>query len=618
MKNRIVIDVETNMGATDGDLTDVWCIGIYYFENPNKPYDNYFQSDHWADESATLDFAEYLQEIVDKYVVVFHNALFDRWVLETYFGVFVREFECTLLMSYLDFPGRPEGHSLASWGVRLGYEKQDWDDFTQFSKGMSEYCERDCRLTAKVYEELKDNIPSIYSIEKQYLKPLTQLNHNGVYIDTVKFDEVIGQVQVEADKLLEEIHKIVPLVPGKLTKTKNPRKNLLNWEDRDEWFEGGYLDDGKHGFQEESLWHSYKVCHFNPGSADQVAWALHTLYGWEPERFSDKTGKPTADKSVLEECEYPLADLLLQYSEVNKLCTTYGESLKEKVRKDGRLHADFNHCITRTGRLSSSNPNLQNIPANGERGSQIRSLFSAPPESGRVLVGIDIDQFQMRILGWYLAMMLPDMEDAWSLWLDFNLNPEADPHGVTAKLMFGEGYSKDQRKVAKTCNFGVLFGIGAAKMARSLGISKDKSEYYLGILQAGFPSLGLLKAMIIEQAKQNGGDAYTLYGRRGRYPELLSSDKQERAHAERQVFNFVIQGTEADIVKMIQIQADRLLHDDTLFIIQAHDELLFECSVERSYGTVQVLEGVVNSYDWLPGLKVTGSAKVGNNWAEIH
>jgi DNA polymerase-1 len=214
--------------------------------------------------------------------------------------------------------------------------------------------------------------------------------------------------------------------------------------------------------------------------------------------------------------------------------------------------------------------------------------------------------------------MLPDLEDAWSLWLDFNLNPQADPHGVTARLMFGEGYDKDQRKIAKTCNFGVLFGIGAAKMARSLKISKDKAEYYLDILQSGFPSLGLLKAMVLEQAVQNKGDVYTLYGRRGRYPELLSKDKQERAHAERQAFNFIIQGTEADIVKMIQIKVDRVLPRDTLFIIQAHDELLYETHLDRAQELTEILDGTVNSYEWLPGLKVSGSAKVGFDWSLIH
>lgn len=156
-------------------------------------------------------------------------------------------------------------------------------------------------------------------------------------------------------------------------------------------------------------------------------------------------------------------------------------------------------------------------------------------------------------------------------------------------------------------------------MARQLNVSVEKSNYYLTLLRNSFVSLSLLKDLVCELGRDNEGDVYTLYGRRGRYPDLCSKDKQLRAKAERQAFNFVIQGTEADIVKLIQIRAHHAIKDveDTYFVLQVHDELIYETKEGNEEELMITLEGIVNTYEYLPGLKVTGHAKFGKNWYEI-
>jgi DNA polymerase-1 len=261
---------------------------------------------------------------------------------------------------------------------------------------------------------------------------------------------------------------------------------------------------------------------------------------------------------------------------------------------------------------------MQNLPAKGEKGNQIRSLFTAVP--GKKLVGIDVDQFQMRILAWYLNHMLPDEPTARILYDEFNNNPECDPHSVTAKILFGHNFSKDQRKAAKTINFGFLFGLGIGKMARQLTISIAEAKQLMNTMKRSFPALPMLKELVVNNL-YNAGTVYTIYGRRGVYPDIHSKDKGLQSCAARQAFNFIIQGTEADIMKMAETQVWNMVWDygiDAKFVIQCHDEFVYECDEYQSPLLIEIMNQIINSSDWLPGLKVTGSAKIGDNWMEIH
>jgi len=282
------------------------------------------------------------------------------------------------------------------------------------------------------------------------------------------------------------------------------------------------------------------------------------------------------------------------------------------LHEDGRLHGSYNQTVTRTGRLSSSKPNLQNIPSRGERGSTIRSLFTATPE--RRLVSIDLDQFQLRIYAWYLHEMVNSEKypDALALWDDFNNNPNADPHQAKADVL------GIPRGVAKTLNFATLFGASPAKAAVTAGTTVDEMKGFFQQQEDLFPSDGVLKSLVVGATKRNNGTLFDLYGRRGWYPDITESDWGLKGRAERQAFNFIIQATEASIMKMLIIEARHRVGNLGKLVLTVHDEFTFECDESVAEQVATVLNSVVNDNDWLPGLKVTGSATIGNNWNEVH
>lgn len=622
----IVVDCETNSGAVDGKLTNVWCIGMYCIEEDKDIVDT---EEDWKDNPNYYG-VEVLAPILNDpdNVIVFHNAVFDVWVIESYFGIKLKQWQDTMLLSYSVNP--MASHSLASWGEKLGSPKLDFTNYDGgYTPEMREYLIQDCRLTAKVWEYLSqylDDVPSYFRIDLPFERIIIEMQTRGVKIDMTKFVDIIQSVKAELAPIKEEIERLAPLAPGKKTNTKSLRKQYIKWEDLEvnTLQEGLYALENDNGIEEDPKRYTWrKIEKYNPNSAEQTSWLLTKLYGWEPKRFSEKTKKAAVDKAVLAELDYPLAQVLVDYSELNKLVTTYGDSLREKVDpKNNRVYTNYNNCVTLTGRLSSSSPNLQNIPNKGERGEQIRSLFVA--KDGYKLIGVDIDQFQMRILAWYLMYYLEDEEEfpnSYSLWEDFMLSENPDPHAVTARLIFGEEFTTEQRKQAKTINFGVLFGIGVSKLARQLGLSIPEAERLLGAVSDKVPELDLLRQLVWYQCRQNEGVIYTLFGRRGYYPNISSEDSNLRSRAERQCFNFLIQGTEADIVKMMMLRTKQFMkqaHLNGYFVMQVHDEYLLEVPYFETTETADIVNHVINDLEWLPHLKLTGSAVIGDSWAECH
>jgi DNA polymerase I-like protein with 3'-5' exonuclease and polymerase domains len=558
-----------------------------------------------------------VQWMLDNHKVIFHHAAFDIWVLES-FGFYINEFHDTMLMSYCINPSGE--HSLRALGGSLECEvtKTEFSDFSKYSEEMALYCRNDCRSTWEIFSKLASQITSdtrlrdLYTnIEIPFVRELISLRNNGVFIDKSNWEGIIKEVEAKQGELLSQIMRLFPLVPGKLVKTKNPRS-------ADTICDENNLELGKYVFIDtedkdgKAVYNYKKVERFNPGSSDQLAYAFTKLYGWEPKKFSPKTGKPTVDSDVVESLDNPLATLIVKYAELAKLTSTYGTSLLELISEDGRLRATFNPTTTLTGRLSCSKPNLQNIPSNGEYGSQLRNLFVASP--GKVLVGCDVDAFQMRILAWYLNNVCKT-PDSKVLFNDFNNNPNPDPHQTKADLL---GVT---RKEGKTLNFGILFGMGVNKLANQLGISAKDAKLLLMKDAKKNPSVNLLRNMVVGRCKAREGYIYTMYGRRGYYPDILSSDKGKQSHAERQAFNFIIQGTEADIIKQWTIKVSKVINDEWLnakLILQVHDELLWEVSPEDADRLMIVVQDALQNSEFLPGLKVTGTPKKGLSWGEIH
>lgn len=617
----IVVDTETNSGAIDGNLTDLWVFGMYYPETDEVLT---FTADDWDEDRD--GFSDWLQGTLnnEENEVIFHNALFDVWVLEEYFGVKLTRWHDTLLLSYNVNP--MGGHSLRAWGERLGFPKIDFKDYDKgYSEEMREYLIQDLKLTWKVWLELYEDEPPIYRmVDLPFESIILEMQKFGIKLNMSLFDEVIESVNKELEPVLEELNRIAPLALGKESKTKQLRKQFIPKENISLALnqEGQYVLMSVNEDDPDKRYTWRKIEKYNPNSAEQTAFLLQHLYDWEPERRSAKTGKACVDKEVLSELDYPLAQTLLDYSSLNKLVTTYGESLKSKADKHGRIHTNYNNTVTATGRLSSSNPNLQNIPGRGERGNQIRKLFIA--KDGYKLVGADIDQFQMRILAWYLSFYLSDEDEypsSFALWEDFNFSEKPDPHAVTARLVFGEEFTPDQRKQAKTINFGIIFGIGVAKLARQLGLSIAESQRLLDAVGDKVPEIDILRQIIWYLCRKNQGVVYTLFGRRGYYPNILSEDGNLRSRAERQAFNFMIQGTEADIIKMMMLLIKRFMRQAKLagyFVMQIHDEFVLEVPYYEANETIEIVNHVINDFTWLPNLKVTGSAHAGDSWADCH
>jgi DNA polymerase-1 len=313
---------------------------------------------------------------------------------------------------------------------------------------------------------------------------------------------------------------------------------------------------------------------FNLGSPKQVAWALFDQLKL-PVIKKTKTG-PSTDVEVMEELspQHPFPAVLLEVREINKLLGTYIDAFPELVDPgDTRLHTDFSQTIAVTGRLSSSKPNLQNIPIRTERGRKIRAAFRAP--EGRLLLGVDYSQVELRVL----AHMSRDKQ----LLRAFHEN--ADIHRRTAALVLGKdeaSINNDDRRMAKAINFGIVYGQTAFGLAKTLGVDRRQAQSFIDEYFRTYPGIRDYMDTMLEQARESGV-ARTLTGRRRPLADIHSKNPTLRNFAERTAINSPIQGTAADLMKAAMLEVRRKVlpkHPQALLVLQIHDELLFECSPE--------------------------------------
>ncbi len=310
---------------------------------------------------------------------------------------------------------------------------------------------------------------------------------------------------------------------------------------------------------------------FNLNSPKQLGVALFEKLGL-PAKKKTKSGYST-NAEVLEELRdaHPAVSLLLQYRTLAKLKSTYCDSLLSAVAEDGRIHSTFNQTETRTGRISSLEPNLQNIPVRTPEGRIFRKFFIA--KEGYTLVDPDYSQIELRVL----AHMANDkvMLDAF--------NTDADIHTRTAAEVFGlpeDMITPTLRSRAKAVNFGIVYGIGAFSLAKDIGVSNKEAKQYIESYLATFRGVDRFMTRTIEEAKENGY-VTTVFGRRRYLPEITSSNGMMRAFGERVARNAPIQGTAADIIKIAMINVFKKLKEENLdarLILQVHDELIIECA----------------------------------------
>lgn len=324
-----------------------------------------------------------------------------------------------------------------------------------------------------------------------------------------------------------------------------------------------------------------------------------------------KTGWST-NAAVLDKLrgKHPIIEQILDYRTLTKLKSTYADGLLKEISADGRIHTNFQMTVTATGRLSSTEPNLQNIPVRRELGAQIRKMFVASP--GKVLVDADYSQIELRLL----AHIANDET------MIAAFRSGEDIHAVTASQVFGVPLAEVtplQRSHAKAVNFGIVYGISAFSLAQDIGVFQSEAKAYMDSYFAKYHGVRTYMTRVVEQAKADGY-VTTLFGRRRDLPELKSSNFNLRSFGERVALNMPIQGTAADIIKAAMVRVDarmRAEHLQARLLLQVHDELIVECPTEEAETVRAILiEEMEHVVDYRVPLLV--DAKIGASWAEAH
>ena len=354
---------------------------------------------------------------------------------------------------------------------------------------------------------------------------------------------------------------------------------------------------------------------FNIRSAQQIGDILFKKLGLSSGK-STSGGQASTSQAVLEKLsgEHPVVDALLEYRKLEKMRSTYLEPLPRLAGADGRIHTTLNQTATATGRLSSSNPNLQNIPVRGDMGRRMRTCFTAGP--GMKLISADYSQVELRVLAHYSKD--PTLVAAFRNGEDIHTRTAALLHDVEPSEI-----GPDERRKAKTINFGLIYGMGPRKLAQDLAIPMAEAKMFI---ERYFARFAHIKEFFdgVEESARELGYVTTLSGRRRPLPDMHSMSGQARALAERQAVNTLIQGSAADLIKfaMLAVFNDRELRRlKARLLLQIHDELIVEVPEENAQAAAERLSALmVDAASWGIDLAVplVADAGIGQNWGEAH
>lgn len=433
------------------------------------------------------------------------------------------------------------------------------------------YAAEDADITLQLHQTLWPQVQAIHSLAKVYstlemplLPVLNTLERNGVNID-------IWMLQQQSDELGHKLDKL----------------------EQQAWELAG----------EE----------FNLGSPKQLGVILYDKLEIPILKKTPK-GQASTAEGVLQELAddgYELPQVLMQYRSLSKLKSTYTDRLPEQVNKTtGRVHTSYHQAVTATGRLSSSDPNLQNIPIRSEEGRRIREAFVAP--SGYILLAADYSQIELRIM----AHLSQDngLLNAFAAGEDIHRHTAAEIFGVSL-----DEVSSDQRRSAKAINFGLIYGMSAHGLSKQLGIERHQAADYMTTYFERYPGVKRYMESTREQAKLDGY-VETLFGRRLFLPEINSSNGMRRQYAERTAINAPMQGTAADIIKRAMIDIHQWLIDEKSsirMIMQVHDELVFEVPVDQIDMAKAKIEQFMSNAAQLDVPLEVGIG-TGDNWEQAH
>ncbi len=464
----------------------------------------------------------------------------------------------TLLAAYLIEPGRAS-YELDDLAAEYGVGVRLTPEADEETASLVRRAALPPRLIAQMRARLleRGNLELYETIELPLTRVLADMEDAGVRIDTYRMGEITARLQDRVEELESKAYELAG---------------------------------------EE----------FMLGSTQQVARILFEKLALTPGR-KGKTGYST-DTRVLRTIrgEHEIVGVLEEWRELTKLINTYLGPLPALIGEDGRLHTTFNQAVAATGRLSTSNPNLQAIPIRTELGREIRSAFVAEP--GHKLVSADYSQIELRILAHVSGE--PKLRDAFERGEDIHTATAAEVLGVEpAKL------TKAQRSIAKMINFGIVYGISAFGLSENLEIPREQAQEYIDAYLARFPHVQDFIARTIEEATRDGY-VTSLLGRRRPVPEIRASSRQTRSLGERLAVNFVMQGSNADIIKLAMIRIHERLRDEgrsARLVLQVHDELLLEApEAEVSAVRELVREEMCGAYALDPPLAVDVGA--GADW----
>ena len=347
---------------------------------------------------------------------------------------------------------------------------------------------------------------------------------------------------------------------------------------------------------------------FNINSTQQLGRILFEKLGLPPVKKT-KTGWST-NAEVLEKLrgQHPIIDTILEYRQYAKLNSTYVEGLSKVIAPDGRIHTSFQNTVTATGRLSSTEPNLQNIPVRTDLGARMREMFVAAP--GNLLVDADYSQIELRVL----AHMADDtaMREAFLSGEDIHTATAAQVFGLSAKEV-----DHEQRRRAKAVNFGIVYGISDFSLAQDIGVTKAEAKAYIDKYLETYSGIRAYRTDIIEKARRDGF-VCTLFGRRRWLPELRSGNFNLRSFGERVALNMPIQGTAADLMKLAMIRVDQALRREGLegkLVLQVHDELIVECPEAEAERVKAILTREMEGVAQL-SVPLKADSAAGHSWAE--
>jgi DNA polymerase-1 len=466
----------------------------------------------------------------------------------------------TMIAAYLIEPGRP-AYELDDLAAEYGVEALPDPEVEEETAALIRAAEVPRRLAAPLRARLRERgSEDLYDrIELPLTAVLASMEDVGIKIDTYRMGEITARL---ADRV-EELESQALSLAGE---------------------------------------------EFMLGSTQQLARILFEKLELTPGR-KGKTGYST-DSRVLRAIrhEHEIVEVVEEWRELSKLINTYLGPLPTLIGEDGRLHTHFNQAVAATGRLSTSNPNLQAIPIRTELGREIRSAFVAEP--GHRLVSADYSQVELRILAHVSGE--PKLREAFARGEDI--------HAATAAEVLGKDQAtltKDERNIAKMVNFGIIYGISAFGLSENLEIPREEAQEYIDAYLARFPMVQDFIQRTIEQAKQDGY-VTTLFGRRRPVPEIRASNRQTRSLGERLAVNSVMQGTAADIIKVAMVNIHKRLVDEgrgSRLVLQVHDELLVEAP-DAEVSTVKELVRVemCNAYPLDPPLAVDVGS--GDDWNE--